>query len=526
MIQATIITNGITGLAEDTLDSLRSDVMLIKENGINKNSEKRQNLIKDLKIIDGNIITLQKSATNKNVNAALEALKRHVNSFKEGIDKVTKASEGDNYGDAVELINQEVTKTNNLIKNNIDVLIAAELENQKDLKAKLNAQAQTAGVILLLIIVVIGVISTVGAVIFSNSIAALISKIARYSQSVADGNLQLDKIKVKSKDDIAVLANSFNKMVEKLRSLIGKISESSDNVAHSADILKNNSEQSTKAIEQIAVSIQMVSQGALNQYEQSQKVVEVVNDLYEGNKKVYENAHGVLITSEKATSSAKAGNKRMESLLNQIGVIQEKIVDTQSVTETLKTRSREIQKILDAINNIASQTNLLALNAAIEAARAGEYGKGFAVVADEIRKLAEGSASATKEITKMLKEIQNESQQVADSMTVGVEEVKEGTQMAQEAIKAFDEIVFTSEEVDSQIKGITYEIEKMVEGIKKVEIMSKSISDISNQSSSGSHEVASAVEEQSASLEEILSSSLVLSEMAEELQRMINQFRL
>jgi len=124
-------------------------------------------------------------------------------------------------------------------------------------------------------------------------------------------------------------------------------------------------------------------------------------------------------------------------LLDQIKVIETKIIATQKITETLKTRSIEIKKILDSISRITSQTNLLALNAAIEAARAGEYGKGFAVVADEVRKLAEGTANATKEITELLLGIQKDSQEVADSMFVGVNEVKGGMEIAEEARTSF-----------------------------------------------------------------------------------------
>ncbi|MHB8064715.1 MAG: methyl-accepting chemotaxis protein, partial [Ruminiclostridium sp.] len=302
--------------------------------------------------------------------------------------------------------------------------------------------------------------------------------------------------------------------------------ENSNKVAHSAEMLKSNAEQSTEAIEQVALSIAQVAQGAAEQSEHSNNTVVVVNELYESNKKVYENAHNILETSDRATKAAKAGNDKMVLLLNQISVIEEKIVATQFVTEIMKNNSDEIKKILETITNIASQTNLLALNAAIEAARAGEHGKGFAVVADEVRKLAEGSANATKVITDMLKEIQLDSQHVADSMSARVSEVKYGMQMAGEAREAFKEIVSTSKDVDVQIKSITEEIEKMVGEIQRVEGMSKNILNIASRSATGSHEVASAVEQQTAGLQEIASSSNILSNMADELQKMVNQFRL
>jgi methyl-accepting chemotaxis protein len=147
-------------------------------------------------------------------------------------------------------------------------------------------------------------------------------------------------------------------------------------------------------------------------------------------------------------------------------------------------------------------------------------------VADEIRKLAEGSSNATKEITGMLKEIQNGSLALANSMIVGVNEAKEGTQMANAARDAFSEIMNTSKDVDTHIKGIAIEIENMVYGIKEVQEMGDIISKIARESSEGSELVAASVEEQSAGLQEITSSASVLSEMAEDLQRMVSQFKI
>ena len=530
MVQTSIAANEIKNSATKIPEHL-TNYIIERDNEIHTD-----NIMTEIKNIDNNVLILKKLTSDSEVLKRLDLIERLISTFKENINEVQRLissfNESIDKAHDTALLNEAIEKRDytekvaGFINDDVDRLISAELNSQSVIKKQLSKQANATGVIVIMIIIAVSTASTIFCIVYSTKIGGTINKLSNNARSIADRNLNVDSIKINSNDDVAVLVQAFNEMVSNLRSIIVNISNSSEKVAHSAQSLRAGAEQSTKAIEQIAAAIQQVSNGAVDQSEKSEQTAVVIKNQMERNNRIYDSSRTVLSTSIKASEAAEVGNDKVRQLINQIGTIHRKIINTQEVTQSLNKRTADIRVILDSITNIASQTNLLALNAAIEAARAGEHGKGFAVVADEIRKLAEGSASAAKEITEILKEIQSQAELVAESMTEGVNEVTEGTEMAEEARRSFEEIVSTSRDVDIQIKEINEEIEKAVEEIQRVEEMSRAIYDISKQSMSGSQEVAAAIEEQTASQEEIASSAVVLSELSDELKNIVNKFKL
>jgi methyl-accepting chemotaxis protein len=544
-----VIIAGISIFSYLTMKSAQSDLgrmidTIILANRIGDNAEKIKEVLAANSVsISEKLEEKEKLAKNgiKEIGNTLEALKRYtpdsesiselntVKSFAESFDKTAQelleAGRQQQYSVGDEKKNQ-LRMQNDFLKNKVNAYISKQLLLQQQKKNEIDRQTRQTGLMVLVLLLLTSILGILFGLVFSNSMGKTVAKVSRAAQQISEGDLRIEKISVASKDEFSQLARYFNKMVDNLRGIIGGISKTSAEVALSAEALKANTDQNSKAIEQVAGAIQNVSKGADAQSGLTVDTIAIIDNLLEMNKAITQDLQVTLEASTKANETAALGTGDMNQLLRQMNVVEEKISTTQDITVILNEKSGKIRTILQTITNIASQTNLLALNAAIEAARAGEYGKGFAVVAEEIRKLAEGSESAAKEVSHILKEILGQTELVAQSMLEGVEEVKQGSYLADRACSSFDGIAKDSGIVDLQVRNIKKRADEMVEEFKRVQDISNSISQVSRNALAGSHEVAASIEEQTAGQQEIASSANLLSAMAEELRELVAKFNI
>jgi methyl-accepting chemotaxis protein len=358
----------------------------------------------------------------------------------------------------------------------------------------------------------------------ARSIARPVNQLAAVAQKVADGDLT-EQVMVDRQDEIGQLAAAFNTMVTQLKSLIKQINANAEQVAASSEELTASSEQSAQAANQIATSITDVAHGATEQLTAANETSAVVEQMSAGIQQVAANTNNVAEQSAQAAEKAKDGGQAVEKAVSQMKNIETTAQTVAEAVAKLGEQSKEIGQIVGTIAGIAGQTNLLALNAAIEAARAGEQGRGFAVVAEEVRKLAEESQNAAKQIADLVHTIQNDTDKAVTAMDAGAREVRLGTEVVTGAGAAFREIVALISQVSSQVREISAAIQQMASGSQQIVGSVRRIDTLSKASAGEAQSVSAATEEQLASMEEIATSSQALAKLAQDLQQAVARFR-
>ena len=343
--------------------------------------------------------------------------------------------------------------------------------------------------------------------------------------AVAGGDLTRT-VDVKSADEVGVLSRDFNTMVGELRKLVRHVHELSQTLAASSEELTASADQSSDVSHQVAQSITEVAVGASKQLAAVNDTSAVVQEVSASAEEVAATAETITGLSRKSTDATVKGSAAIERAVQQMDNIGAGSNAVNGAVEKLADSSRHIGEIVNVISGIAGQTNLLALNAAIEAARAGEQGRGFAVVAEEVRKLAEQSEAAAKEITELINQNKTDIQKAVQAMEESTGSVKIGIEVVNAAGVTFRDISQLTEEVSTQVAGISTAIGEIAKGSEHIVTSVRDIENVSKESAGQSQNVSAAAQELTASMTEISSSSQNLAKMAQELQQAVDKFRM
>ena len=393
-------------------------------------------------------------------------------------------------------------------------------------QAKIQAESSTNQTILLIINVLVILLSIAVSIKLSKGISGVAQELLQAANDIAAGKLTAAKIQVKSTDELGKLAESFNVMKDSMRKLIQHVVDASEQVAASSEQLTASASQSAEAGNHVAMAIAEVAQGAERQLESTHKISCEVMERSAEVQQAAGNAQSVNQVSSEAAKMAQVGSGAIEKAVDQMQQIEDNVTHSVEVVAKLGERSKEIGQIIDTISGIAGQTNLLALNAAIEAARAGDQGRGFAVVAEEVRKLAEQSQEAAKQIAALIGEIQEDTGRAVVVMRESPQLVKSGSEVVGQAGAAFKKITRRIEDIDGQVQEISSAMQQLARGNEQFVHVVGQIEELSKATVEKTQTVSAATEEQSASTEEIAASSQALATMAESLRESVSSFRL
>lgn len=418
--------------------------------------------------------------------------------------------------------------------------------------------------------------------ILGRQIAAPVVAIRNMAARMAEGDLTVEPLSVKNRDELGEMAAAFNQMLTSMRSMLERVSVSTNGIMRASEQLSSAAESSAdaaggsaQAIAQVASgaseqanataqasatmaqlkdAIQQIAAGAANSAAQVQDASGLLNEMVEHLNQMAADASGTAEQAEQAVGSAEAGARVLNRALQEIAHITEASVHTAERIEQLERFSGRISAITEVISNIAAQTNLLSLNAAIEAARAGEHGRGFAVVAEEVRKLAEQSAASTREITDLVHQIQVSTAEAVKAVKESTERANLGNQMAAEAGDALSNILVVLNQTAVRVDGIARAAaevkqdservlltfndvaalteenmaatEEMAAGANEVIDVVAHITDVAQSNAAAAEEVSASVEELTAAAEEVSASAQSLAATAHELQAQVQLFKL
>lgn len=390
--------------------------------------------------------------------------------------------------------------------------------------SSLTEQLDAAFPIISAILLVIIALAILLGYFYANAFSKPIIQLMNLMEEAEKGDLTVNAT-VKGKDEIAALCNSFNHMMDNIRTLITETQKVITHTLTNSATLNQSANHSVSTIQELAVAVSEIAQGTTTQALDAQKSTQDMQGLAEQMDTVSSKASTLLANTEGAKSMIEGATSVMQSLTNTMNSSLNMTNDICSSITELNVLTQNIEDIMKLVDSISGQTNLLALNASIEAARVGEAGKGFAVVANEVRNLADQSKASTADVRQTLNTIEEKMKATVTLAEDSKQIITQQENVVQETYSVFHQIINTLTAMLNELRDINGSVNDMRELKELMLNQIDSIASVTQESAASTEEVSSLATEQQTIMEQFSRLSTELSTNVEHLNETIRTFK-